>query len=66
MVSVIRRNLIVSEELRGKNMLKDHTLAMSISDVGWRNFISQLECKAELYGRTYITVDPAYTTKRCH
>lgn len=47
-------------------MLKDHTLAMSISDVGWRNFISQLECKAELYGRTYITVDPAYTTKRCH
>lgn len=65
-VLIQNHDLIVSEELRGKNMLKNHALAMSISDVGWRTFISQLEYKAELYGRTYITVNPAYTTKRCH
>ncbi|WP_051575167.1 RNA-guided endonuclease InsQ/TnpB family protein [Sporolactobacillus terrae] len=59
-------DVVVSEELRGKNMLKNHALALSISDVGWRTLINQLEYKAILYGRTYIKVDPAYTTKTCH
>jgi putative transposase len=37
------QDVVVSEELRGKNMLKNHVLAMSISDVGWRTLIGQLE-----------------------
>src|SRR5699024_6678460 len=48
-----------------KNMLKNHALAMSISDVGWRTFIGMLEYKAPMYGRTFIEVDPAYTTQQC-
>ncbi|MDF2911174.1 MAG: transposase [Sporolactobacillus laevolacticus] len=59
-------DVVVSEELRGKNLLKNHALAISVSDVGCRTLINQLDSKAKLYGRTYLTVNPAYTTKTCH
>ena len=58
-------DLVVAENLRGKNMLKNHALAMSISDVGWRTFLQMMEYKAKLYGRTFITVDPKNTTQMC-
>lgn len=58
-------DLVVAENLRGKNMLKNHALAMSISDVGWRTFLQMMEYKASLYGRTFITVDPKNTTQIC-
>lgn len=58
-------DLVVAEELRSKNLLKNHALAMSISDVGWRTFLQMLEYKAEMYGRRFVTVDPRYTTQTC-
>jgi len=59
-------DLVVAEELRSKNMLRNHALAMSIADVGWRTFLQKLTYKAELYGHTFITVDPKNTTQTCH
>ena len=59
-------DLVVGENLKSKNLLKNHALAMSISDVGWRTFLGMLEYKAPMYGRTLIEVDPAYTTQTCN
>ncbi len=58
-------DLVVVEDLKSKNMLKNHALAMSISDVGWRTFLQKMEYKAELYGKTFITVNPKNTTQTC-
>ena len=60
------QDLVVAEELRSKNLLKNHALAMSISDVGWRSFLGMLSYKADLYDRQFITVSPKNTTQTCH
>ena len=63
---VKNHDLVVAENLQGKNMIKNHALAMSISDAGWRAFLTQMEYKAKLYGKTFVEIDPKYTTQRCH
>lgn len=65
-MDIIRHyDVIVLEQLQGKNMLKNHALAKNISDTGWRIFVSMLQYKANMYGRTVILVNPAYTTQTC-
>lgn len=66
MILINNHDLIVAENLRSNNLLKNHVLAMSISDVGWRTFLQKLEYKANLYGRTFITVNPKNTTQTCN
>ncbi len=47
-------------------MVKHEKLSKAISDVGWSEFISQLEYKADWYGRTLIKIDKWYpSSKRC-
>ena len=58
-------DLVVAEELRSKNMLRNHALAMSIADVGWRIFLGMLSYKADLYGCKFVTVNPRNTTQTC-
>lgn len=58
-------DLVVGEDLKSKNLLKNHALAMNISDTGWKSFISMLEYKAPLHGKTFVLVNPAYTTQTC-
>ena len=64
---IIRENQIVCvESLQVKNMLKNHRLAKAISDVGWGEFVRQLEYKAKWYGRTLVRIDKFYpSSKRC-
>lgn len=58
-------DVVVLENLRGKNLLKNHALAMSIADVGWSSFQRILEYKADLYGKKYVEIDKRNTTQRC-
>ncbi|WP_124978373.1 RNA-guided endonuclease InsQ/TnpB family protein [Ligilactobacillus salitolerans] len=62
---VKNHDFLVAEELRSSNMLKNHALALSISDAGWRLFLQQLQSKAELYGKIFVAVDPRNTTQTC-
>jgi putative transposase len=58
---------ICIESLRVKAMVKHPTLAKAIHDVGWGEFVRQLEYKATWYGRTLIKIDRWYpSSKRCH
>lgn len=55
---IVNENQIICvENLAVKNMVKDHTLAKAISDVGWGQFCTMLKYKAEAEGKIYIEVD---------
>ena len=58
---------ICVESLAVKNLVKNHCLAKAISDVGWSEFVRQLEYKAAWYGRTLIKIDRFFpSSKTCH
>jgi putative transposase len=56
---------IYHEDLQTANMLKNHHLAKSISDVGWSAFLSILSIKAACAGRSVVAVPPAFTSQAC-
>lgn len=52
------------ENLKIKNMVKNHHLSKSISDVAWGEFRRQLEYKAKWYGRTLKVADSHYASSQ--
>ena len=64
---IIRENQVICvESLSVKQMVKNHALAKSISDVGWGEFVRQLEYKARWYGRLLVKIDRWYpSSKTC-
>jgi putative transposase len=54
---------IMYEDLRVRNLVKNHHLAKSVSDAGWSAFLTIHSHKAECAGRKVITVNPAYTSQ---
>jgi putative transposase len=53
---VNENQVIVVEDLAVKNMVRNHSLAKSISDAGWGMFQTMLKYKAEQDGKTYLEI----------
>ncbi|NEO93898.1 MAG: transposase, partial [Moorea sp. SIO3G5] len=70
---VIRSNDLVAyvraacrrQDLRVKNLVKNHCLAKSINDAGWYQFRKWLEHFGTKFGRVTVAVNPAYTSQNC-
>jgi len=56
---------VAYEDLRIKNLVKNHCLAKSISDAGWYQFRKWLEYFGVKFGKITIAVNPAYTSQEC-
>ncbi len=56
---------IYYEDLQTANMVKNHSLAKSISDAAWSAFLTILVFKAAYAGKQVVAVLPAYTSQKC-
>ena len=61
---ISENQVIVSENLQIKNMVKNHHLAKYISDASWYELTRQLEYKAKWNGRKYIKIDRFYASSQ--
>lgn len=64
---VNENQVIVSEDLKPSNMVKNHKLAKSITDASFSSFCNMIDYKSKWYGRTYIKISSFYpSSKLCH
>lgn len=61
---ISENQVIVTENLQIKNMVKNHHLAKSISDVSWYELTRQLEYKAKWNKRKYVKIDIFYASSQ--
>ena len=63
---VVQSNdLIAYEDLRIKNMVKNHCLAKSINDASWYQFRIWIEYFGKVFKKVTVAVNPQYTSQEC-
>lgn len=62
--NINENQVIVLEDLKVKNMLRNDRLSKNISDSGWGKFVSMLEYKALWYGRNIVKVDTFFPSSQ--
>jgi putative transposase len=62
---ILSNDVVAIEDLKVRNMVKNHHLAKSISDASWSMFRNWLEYFGRVYGRLVIAVSPHYTSQEC-
>ena len=68
---IVNENQVIClEDLAVKNMVKNHKLAQSISDVSWSKFIDMLKYKSEWNDRQLVQINRFYPSSKscseCH
>lgn len=63
---VVQSNdLVAYEDLKVRNMVKNSTVAKSISDAAWTTFRSWIEYFGKVFGVVTVAVPPHYTSQNC-
>src|SRR5712691_2939852 len=62
---VRKHDLVVFEDLKIRNMVRNHALAKSIADAGWGQLRGFTEYKGTRAGKLVVNVPPAYSTQEC-
>jgi putative transposase len=58
-------DLVAYEDLKVRNMVKNHKLALSISDASWSLFREWLEYFAKVFDKVVVAVPPHQTSQNC-
>ena len=58
-------DVIKIEDLKTKNLLKNHKLSRAIANQSWREIRRQLKYKCAWYGKQLVTVNPWKTSQIC-
>ncbi|MEZ2339517.1 RNA-guided endonuclease InsQ/TnpB family protein [Microcoleus sp.] len=58
-------DVVVYEDLKIANMVKNHHLAKSISDASWYKFTQWLDYYGKIWDKTVVAVSPNYTSQDC-
>jgi putative transposase len=56
-------DVVVTEDLNVKGMIRNHCLARKIHDASWSKFFTMLSYKAANAGRTFVKVNPRGTSR---
>ena len=62
---VSSHDVIAYEDLKIRNMVKNHHLAKSIHDAGWGTFISWVKAYGLMHDIPVIAVAPHFTSQQC-
>lgn len=62
---VASNDVVVYEDLKIANMVKNHHLAKSINDASWYQFTQWLEYYGLIWDKTVVAVSPSYTSQDC-
>jgi putative transposase len=62
---VASHDVVVYEDLKIANMVKNHNLAKSISDAGWYQYTQWLDYYGKIWDKAVVAVNPAYTSQDC-
>ena len=62
---VASNDVVVYEDLKIANMVKNHHLAKSISDASWYQFTQWLDYYGKIWDKAVVAVEPNYTSQDC-
>lgn len=62
---MMSNDFVAYEDLRTANMVKNRSLAKSISDASWYQFLVWLEYYGKVFGKATVAVAPQWTSRDC-